>query len=346
MLADHAGYERPGVEADPDRKSRHAGSLPLPGRFRHALADCHRKQRGVEGVGGVRGGNAAGCHIGVTDRLELFHLASGRQRVEPPEVFFQAVDQLVGLHGLGHPREADEVGEQDRDCVEVPRLALPRAGEFVGDLSRKHAVEQVLGLLQALPELLAGGGELGVHLLQFGVLTEDVFVGGEEQVEELSPADVELHRLAGVFQRQRFAGRIRGGQVAEQVIDPLEHVRRIVGLGDVGGSPFTQPVENVGRGGERREHEHWYVPQVGIGLENSTEFVPVHLGHFDVGDHKHGPMLADQGQGLGAVGSPVDQIPGRFQGSLEDPPLETAVLGDHDCQWCIHGPEDSRNAGC
>ena len=228
----------------------------------------------------------------------------------------------------------------------MPRLALPCIGEFVGDLSRKHAVEQVLGLLQALPKLLAGDGQLGVHLLQFGVLAEDVFVCGEEQVQELSPADVELHRLAGVFQRQRFTGRIRGGQVAEQVIDPLEHVRRIVGLGDVGGSPFTQPLENVGRGGERCQHEHWDVPQGGIGLENPTEFVPIHFRHFDVGDHEHGPMLADQGQGLAAVGPPVDHVAGRVQGSLEDPPLETAVLGDHDCQGCIHGLEDSRNAGC
>ena len=227
----------------------------------------------------------------------------------------------------------------------MPRLALPRVGEFVGDLSRKHAVEQFLGLLQARLDQLAGGAELGVHLLQFGVLTEDVFVGGEEQVQELPPADVELHGLTAVFQRQRFAGRIRGGQVADQVFDPVDHVRRIVGLGDIGGSPLAQTIQNVGGGGERRQHQHRYVPQFCIGLERPTEFVPVHFRHLDVGDHEHGPMLADQGQGLAAVGPPVDQIPGRFEGSLEDPPLEAAVLGDHDREWCIHGLENSRNAG-
>jgi hypothetical protein len=50
-----------------------------------------------------------------------------------------------------------------------------------------------------------------MHLLQFGVLLKDVLVGGEQKVQQLPPADVELHGLTAVFQRQWFAGGVRGG---------------------------------------------------------------------------------------------------------------------------------------
>ena len=124
--------------------------------------------------------------------------------------------------------------------------------------------------------------------------------------------------------------------MAQQVFDPVEYVGWIVGLGHIGGSSFAKPLQNVGGGSERRQHEHRYVPQPGISLENPAEFVPAHSRHLDVGDDEHRLMFADQGQGLAAIRPPVDRVAGRLQGALQDPPLEAAIFSDHDRQRCIH----------
>ena len=142
VLADDAGDDRSGVDADPHLPGRQAQLLALPVELGQVIEDPQRAQRGIQRVRAIGFRHAADGEIGIADRLELFQTMSGHDVVEPGEVLVELVDDVRRLHAFDEAGEAGEVDEDHGRRVEEARLNALAGLELLGDGGRQDIQQQ------------------------------------------------------------------------------------------------------------------------------------------------------------------------------------------------------------
>ena len=144
-------------------------------------------------------------------------------------------------------------------------------------------------------------------------------------------------RLAAVLEREPLGLVVGGRGVRQEVVDAVDHRRRVGWLRDVGIGSVAKPCQDIARLGERREQEHGRGPQIAVSLDGPAELVTVHLRHLDVEDDKIGAVAAGDADRLGARVAPMHDVASRLERSLEHQPLGAAVLGHDDLSRFVHG---------
>jgi len=164
VLADDAGREPAGVQADPHAPGLGPGLL---GR-QEDIPDRQGEVGGDFGVVLPVAGKAAGCQVGVPNGLDLLHAAALGGVVECRIEIVQGPHQFRCRHRRGRRGEVHQIGKDDRctiDGVGNHRLPLAKAADGV---RRQDVAQQAVGLFLLGLDLVHQG------FLQVGIAALDV----------------------------------------------------------------------------------------------------------------------------------------------------------------------------
>ena len=139
--ADDTRDDRPGVHADANAQGLVGLHVVVADGPKHA----QRHLGDPLGMIRLRNGQSADGHIGVADRLDLFHAEIGCERVERPKDIVQPFYQSFSRNRCGHRCEPDEIGEEHRDIRKTVRDRALSCLQSIGNRLWKDVVEETLG---------------------------------------------------------------------------------------------------------------------------------------------------------------------------------------------------------
>ncbi len=127
--ADIADHRQAGMQAKARAKARPAELAPLLGQLPAGVGGLQGRAAGVDDMVGIGLRRVPEGHDAVADVLVDGAVVGEDRRPQRIEVARQPAGQQLGLHGLGDPREAFDVGEHHRDLAPPCRRRPRSPGE-------------------------------------------------------------------------------------------------------------------------------------------------------------------------------------------------------------------------
>lgn len=251
-------------------------------------------------------------------------LGAARQRL-------QAV-VAIAAPGAGDPHAA--LGRLD---VAQQQPGAHRIGELQNTPQRRVyyivlaiGIGQATGEVEQAVEQRIGACQLVVLGLQFMVEAHALFVGGNQQVEDLlaaggdeMPFTVEYHLHAHLY--PFVATKLK---IDQKVADARHQVLLVIGLDDKVVGATSQAMHHIAGIGQAGDQNHRNGLGTRAGLELATEFVAIHLRHHDIADDDVRQPLFSQRQGFDPVARHAHLATGRLEQILQLGGLGRAVFGD------------------